>query len=180
MCIRDRFDGEDDNILIDHDSLLNLSNYERFSISLWVRPLKFINFGEEKSFIKKGSGDSSWNYKYSYVNDTSELVFNINEASEVSSNDVFLNIFDWYHFVIQKDGNYITQFINGDTISSVLDTTLFINNSSPLILGGSLDADDLFFGVIDDIIISGNYGFCGYKEPEDLSLIHISEPTRPY
>ena len=64
-----------------------------------MRPLKFINFGEEKSFIKKGSGDSSWNYKYSYVNDTSELVFNINEASEVSSNDVFLNIFDWYHFV---------------------------------------------------------------------------------
>ena len=161
------FDGEDDNISIDHDSLLNLSNYERFSISLWVRPLKFINFGEEKSFIKKGSGDSSWNYKYSYVNDTSELVFNINEASEVSSNDVFLNIFDWYHFVIQKDGDYITQFINGDTISSVLDTTLFINNLSPLILGGSLDADDLFFGVIDDIIISGNYGFCEYKEPED-------------
>ena len=161
------FDGEDDYISIDHDSLLNLSNYERFSISLWVRPLKFINFGEEKSFIKKGSGDSSWNYKYSYVNDTSELVFNINEASEVSSNDVFLNIFDWYHFVIQKDGDYITQFINGDTISSVLDTTLFINNLSPLILGGSLDADDLFFGVIDDIIISGNYGFCEYKEPED-------------
>ena len=58
------FDGEDDNISIDHDSLLNLSNYERFSISLWVRPLKFINFGEEKSFIKKGSGESSWNYKY--------------------------------------------------------------------------------------------------------------------
>ena len=161
------FDGEEDNISIDHDSLLNLSNYERFSISLWVRPLKFINFGEEKSFIKKGSGDSSWNYKYSYVNDTSELVFNINEASEVSSNDVFLNIFDWYHFVIQKDGDYITQFINGDTISSVLDTSLFINNLSPLILGGSLDADDLFFGVIDDIIISGNYGFCEYKEPED-------------
>ena len=161
------FDGEEDNISIDHDSLLNLSNYQRFSISLWVRPLKFINFGEEKSFIKKGSGDSSWNYKYSYVNDTSELVFNINEASEVSSNDVFLNIFDWYHFVIQKDGDYITQFINGDTISSVLDTTLFINNLSPLILGGSLDADDLFFGVIDDIIISGNYGFCEYKEPED-------------
>ena len=161
------FDGEDDNILIDHDSLLNLSNYERFSISLWVRPLKFINFGEEKSFIKKGSADSSWNYKYSYVNDTFELVFNINEASEVSSNDVLLNIFDWYHFVIQKDGDYITQFINGDTISSVLDTSLFINNLSPLILGGSLDADDLFFGVIDDIIISGNYGFCEYKEPED-------------
>ena len=41
------FDGEDDNILIDHDSLLNLSNYDRFSISLWVRPLKFINFGEK-------------------------------------------------------------------------------------------------------------------------------------
>ena len=161
------FDGEEDNISIDHDSLLNLSNYQRFSISLWVRPLKFINFGEEKSFIKKGSGDSSWNYKYSYVNDTSELVFNINEASEVSSNDVFLNIFDWYHFVIQKDGDYITQFINGDTISSVLDTSLFINNLSPLILGGSLDANDLFFGVIDDIIISGNYGFCEYKEPED-------------
>ena len=78
-----------------------------------MRPLKFINFGEEKSFIKKGSGDSSWNYKYSYVNDTSELFFNINEASEVSSNDVLLNIFDWYHFVIQKDGDYITQFING-------------------------------------------------------------------
>ena len=161
------FDGEGDYIFIDHDSLLNLSNYDRFSISLWVRPLKFINFGEEKSFIKKGSDDSSWNYKYSYVNDTSELVFNINEVSEVSSNDVFLNIFDWYHFVIQKDGDYITQFINGDTISSVFDTTLFINNLSPLIFGGSLDGDDLFFGVIDDIIISGNYGFCEYKEPED-------------
>ena len=78
-----------------------------------------------------------------------------------------MNIFDWYHFVIQKDGDYITQFINGDTISSVLDTSLFINNLSPLILGGSLDANDLFFGVIDDIIISGNYGFCEYKEPED-------------
>ena len=161
------FDGENDFISVDHDSLLNLSNYQRFSISLWVRPLKFINFGEEKSFIKKGTDNSSWNYKYSYVNDTSELVFNINQTSEVSSNYVFLNIFDWYHFVIQKDGEYITQFINGDTISSVIDTTSFLSNLSPLIIGGSIDAQDLFFGVIDDIIIAGNYGFCEYKEPED-------------
>ena len=49
----------------------------------------------------------------------------------------------------------------------MIDTTSFVSNLYPLIVGGSLDAQDLFFGVIDDIIIAGNYGFCEYKEPED-------------
>ena len=162
------FDGEDDFISIDHDSLFNLNLYERFSMSMWVRPLKFINYGEEKSFLKKGEGEESWNYKYSYVNDTSELVFDLNtEVSEVSSNDIFLNMFDWYHLVIHKDGDFITQFVNGDTVSSVIDTTSSYNNLSQILIGGSKENQDLFYGVIDDIIISGDYGFCSYTEPED-------------
>ena len=162
------FDGENNYISVSHDSLLNFSNYDRFSISLWIRPLESIVTGDDKSFIKKGFEDIYWNYKYSYQNDTSEIVFDLNnEISEISSNDINLNPFDWYYLVIQKDGDYITQFINGDTTSSVIDTISKYDNLSPLIIGGSKDKEDFFYGVIDDIIISGNYGFCNYKEPDD-------------
>ena len=162
------FDGVDDYISVVHDSLLNLGLYERFSISLWVKPYDLINSGETKPFIQKYSVDSSWVYKYEYVNDTSELIFDVGDKdAQISSAEILLNQFDWYHLVIQKDGDVYTHFVNGDTVLSFVDSTGIGFNNSPVIIGGSQNSGDYLFGIIDDIIISGNYGFCNYKVPED-------------
>jgi len=162
------FDGVDDFISVSHDSLLNLGIYERFSISLWVKPYKFINYGETKTFMQKHSPEYYWSYNYVYENDTSELIFDVGDTTaNISSEGTLLNLFDWYHLVIQRDGDVYTHFVNGDTVRSLVDSTAIGINNSDLHIGGSQDLGGYIYGVIDDIIISGNYGFCSYKAPED-------------
>ena len=162
------FDGVDDFISVGHDSLLNLGIYERFSISLWIKPYKFINYGETKPFIQKYSPESYWSYKYVYENDTSELIFDVGDTTaNISSEGTLLNLFDWYHLVIQRDGDVYTHFVNGDTVRSIVDSTSLGVNDSDIHIGGSQVLGDYLYGVIDDIVISGNYGYCSYKVPED-------------
>ena len=56
------FDGVDDYISIEHDSILSLGRYDRFSISMWIKFDDTLDLGESFSFIQKQSSDSSWNY----------------------------------------------------------------------------------------------------------------------
>ena len=163
------FDGIDDLISISHDSLLNLDIYDRFSISMWVKPYKMLNFNDiDMSLIGKVEDVNSWVYKYTFENDTSEILFNITSEEDVQVSDTLLLAYlDWYHLVIQKDHDIYTQFVNGDTLVSVYDSTSTKGNESPILIGGLSDNTEMFYGIIDDIIISGDYGFCNYGEPED-------------
>lgn len=163
------FDGVDDLISVIHDSLLNLDIYDRFAISMWVKPYKLLNFNDmDMSLISKVDDVNSWVYKYTFSNDTSEILLDITSEQNLQVRDTFLLAYlDWYHLVIQKDNNIYTQFVNGDTLISVYDTTIFKGNDSPILIGGLENNSEMFYGIIDDIIISGNYGFCNYKEPED-------------
>ena len=75
------FDGIDDNILIPHDTLLDLGVYDDIIISMWINPSDSINVGRNKSFIKKISPDSSWNYQFKVDGDTSRLDFDITPSN---------------------------------------------------------------------------------------------------
>ena len=163
------FDGVDDLISVSHDSLLNLDIYDRFTISMWIKPYKLLNLNEEDmSLISKVDDVNSWVYKFTFSNDTSEILLDITSEQNLQVRDTLLLAYlDWYHLVIQKDNNIYTQFVNGDTLISVYDTTIFNGNDSPILIGGLENNSEMFYGIIDDIIISGNYGFCNYKEPED-------------
>jgi len=162
------FDGLDDYISAEHDSLLNLGIYDRFSISLWIKPGSSINNGNDKSFVQKVSSDSSWNYMYSISTNRNGLTFNVEPQNlNVSASLFSPNVDQWYHLVLQKDGDVYTHFVDGDTLFSLTDTTGIGINNNKMYIGGSSTLNDWFDGVIDDIVIAGDYGNCNYNEPDD-------------
>ena len=164
------FNGTDDFISIDHDSLMNLGKYDRFSVSLWIKLDDTLNFGESSSFIQKQSSDSSWNYEYNY--DTSNnLNFELNPQNIKISKEINpLNVGQWYHLVLQKSGNNYTHYIDGDTIFSVVDSTIIGDNLGKLFIGGSPILKNWYSGIIDDVVISGDFGSCNYSVPFDNDL----------
>ena len=68
---------------------------------------------------------------------------------------------------MQKDGDVYTHFVDGDTLFSLTDTSGIGINNNKMYIGGSSTLNDWFDGVIDDIVIAGNYGNCNYNEPND-------------
>ena len=161
------FDGQESIFKVFHDNILDLSIYDRFSISMWVKPNSSLNQNEKTVFIEKRDKDIGWSYHYSHDEDTTRIIFSDVTKSLIVSKEISLNVNDWYHLVIQKDNDIFTHFINGDTLVSISQNTSLNDNKSPLYVGGSGDLSMMFNGEIDDIIIAGNYGFCNYKEPRD-------------
>jgi len=161
------FDGIDDFISVDHDSLMDLGRYESFSVSMWIKLSNTLNPGESSSFIQKQSSDSSWNYEY--TTDTSNyLNFEINPQNIKISKEINpFNIGQWYHIVLQKRGNNYTHYIDGDTIFSVVDSTIIGDNLEKIFIGGSPILKNWYKGIIDDIVISGDFGSCNYSIPYD-------------
>ena len=164
------FDGVDDYISIEHDSILSLGRYDRFSISMWIKFDDTLDLGESFSFIQKQSSDSSWNYEY--TSDTSYyLNFEIKPQNiKISKEIIPFNTGQWYHIVLQKRGNNYTHYIDGDTIFSVVDSTIIGNNLEKILIGGSPILKNWYSGIIDDIVISGDFESCNYSVPYDNDL----------
>ena len=160
------FDGVDDYIDVEYDSTMDLDINNRLSISLWIKTEENLNIGDSRSLIQKIHMDSSWNYKYgmdsvNYLN--FEIIpHNINIYKKTS-----FNTGQWYHLVFLKDGNDFTHFIDGDTIFSFSDTIQIGNNLQKLLIGGSPILKNWYKGIIDDIVISGDFGTCNYSMPND-------------
>ena len=161
------FDGKESLFTVSHDSLLNLSIYDRFSISLWIKPNSTLNQNDSSVLIQKRDGNVGWSYHYSHDQDTSRLIFNDIMKGLFISKEIYLNPNDWYHLVIQKDNDIYTHFINGDTLVSESQNIGLNDNQFPVYVGGLGDQSMMFNGEIDDILIAGNYGYCNYKEPQD-------------
>ena len=166
------FDGIDDKITINNDSLLNLGMYERFSISLWTKFDDNYADNLNKIFIHKSEGYESinkWLYLYSSPTNKDGVSFNSEPGSSWNTVENFVpNLNQWYHMVIQKDGYIYTHYIDGDTVSSVVDSTQIFINTAQMIIGGQEmgGPGEWFHGIIDDIVISANYT-CN-DEPFDL------------
>ena len=166
------FDGIDDKITINHDSLLNLGIYERFTISLWVKFDDAFDDDVDKMFINKSEGvgaTNKWMYLYSSPVNKDGITFHTQPEDDWITKESYKpNINQWYHFVIQKDGNTYTHYIDGDTVVSVVDSTQILTNTAAVIIGGEEinGGGQWFNGIIDDIVISADYK-C-HSEPLDL------------
>ena len=161
------FDGQESYFKVNDDSILDLSSYDRFLISMWIRPDKKIKDSDTVLLMKKGENSSGWRYYYTLKNDTSRLVFDNFNGNLSVSGYISFNPGDWYHVVLQRDGSDYTHFVNGDTLAYTKDTTSLPSSNSPLIVGGSEELLHLFSGEIDDILITGGLGYCSYREPAD-------------
>ena len=164
------FDGVDDNIVIPHDTLLDLGIYDDIVISMWIYPSDSFNVGPDKSFIKKISTDSSWNYKFKVDGDTSSLDFDINPSNVTDIySSTTLNSGQWYYLTLMREGDSIIHFLDGEVIYSYRDTTEMGINTEGMIIGGSGEGSDWFNGIIDDIVIAkgcGDYR-CSFDMPQD-------------
>ena len=166
------FDGLDDKITINHDSLFNLGIYERFTISLWVKFDDAFDDDADKMFISKSEGvgaTNKWMYLYSSPVNKDGITFHTQPEDDWITKESYKpNINQWYHFVIQKDGNTYTHYIDGDTAVSVVDSTQILTNISAVIIGGEEinGGGQWFNGIIDDIVISADYK-C-HRDPLDL------------
>jgi len=166
------FDGLDDKITINHDSLLDLGIYERFTISLWVKFDDAFDDNADKMFISKSEGvgaTNKWMYLYSSPVNKDGITFHTQPEDDWITKESYKpNINQWYHFVIQKDGNTYTHYIDGDTAVSIVDSTQILTNTAAVIIGGEEinGGGQWFNGIIDDIVISADYK-C-HREPLDL------------
>lgn len=164
------FDGVDDNILIPHDTLLDLGVYDDIIISMWINPSDSINVGGNKSFIKKISPDSSWNYQFKVDGDTSSLDFDITPSNiSFGKSSTSLNSGQWYYLTLMREGDSITHFLDGEVVYSYMDSTEIGINTQGMIIGGSGEGGDWFRGVIDDIVIAKGCGndICSFDMPQD-------------
>ena len=164
------FDGVDDNIVVPHDSLLNIGIYEDFIISMWIKPSENFMLGNSKSILKKISPDSSWNYQYKVEGDTSAFNFSVNPSDITYNESLFsLNSGQWYYLTIMKEQDRVVHFVDGDTIFSYIDSTRVGINNGDMVIGGSSNGVDWFKGVIDDIIIAKGCDelICRFSEPHD-------------
>ena len=164
------FDGVNDNIVVPHDSLLNIGIYEDFIISMWIKPSENFMLGNNNSILKKVSADSSWNYQYKVDGDTSTFNFNVSPSEITYNESLFpLNSGQWYYLTIMKEQNRIVHFVDGDTIFSYIDSTRVGINNEDMVIGGSSNGADWFEGVIDDIVIAKGCDqlICRFGEPYD-------------
>lgn len=164
------FDGINDNIIIPHDSLLNLGIYEDFIISMWINPSESFNSGLNKSMIKKTSSDSSWNYLFEVRDNETYPSFDILPSNLSAGDSLFaLNTGQWYFVTVSKEKNTINHYIDGELIVSYEDSTQVGINSSDMVIGGSSYDGDWFNGVIDDVIIAKGCDefICSFDMPTD-------------
>jgi hypothetical protein len=147
------FDGFDDTIKINHDSVFNLSN--EFTISALIKPEEI----KTQNIVRKGTsvnGTGSLPYGIS-LSATGDIVFSV-----TTENGQILNqarkqgyeLNEWYLITgVFKDSEMLL-YVNGELEVSETTNGQITTNTDPLLIGSRLGLpSDTFKGTIDEVRI---------------------------
>jgi hypothetical protein len=174
------FDGVDDYVLANNDISLN-PNY--LTTSLWF---KIDNFVDNTGLIAKGDNSNRQYWEWIYQGNIS---LEIDEGGHHNylyplQSDV------WYYLTITYDGSNVKTFINGDEVSSILQSTGTILADDDSLYIGKLLGYVSFDGTIDDVRIYnyalsateisdlynlGAGSICGPSDSDSDGIVTISE-----
>ena len=151
------FDGSSSQyITVPNNSSLNFERTDAFSISAWV---KRVGSGSYQSIIYKANNNSPYNGYAFYIDNNNKLGFNI--TIDYNSTNYFGKVCT---SVLNTDWNNVLITYNGN--SNVSGLNIYINGSLQTVT--TVGTSSNLTGTLSNSI------------PFNLSLIHISEPTRPY
>ncbi len=152
-----------DYISIPDNSATDFNSIQNFSISLWIAPAAVqADLSSSINYIlRKWAGDTQpYPYAVSILNSThpnfpNEFYFEIWDGACANGANGHTGVitFDGYkHFVMVKNGNMITQYLNGTKISEVTSSLdCEISNNTDITIGTGSLFIRYFKGKIDDI-----------------------------
>lgn len=145
------FDGSFDDILIEDDSTLDLS--DAMSVSLWFN-LNSNNGTTWQTLLSKGDFPIE-NYALYYNSSGNLYHYSLLGGDRVSyaSLPVNIKLLDWYHVVIRFNGRIASTYINGIRIADADWVGKLSTNNSNLFLGSRERGDTELNGKLDDIRI---------------------------
>jgi hypothetical protein len=153
ICKAGEFDGEDDYIKIDNNSLLSVS---KLTYMAWIKR-KDPNVSKNSSkleaiFINQDSNNGLYLVENSDSNNPNKVLFKLriggNTKELYSSTEI--DDTDWHHIAATYDGNKMVIYIDGkEDANSSVSGNIDIGNKDNYI--GSSGSDDYFYGKIDEV-----------------------------
>ena len=140
-----RFDGENKVEIPDHEDF-HLTN--AITVALWMQPE-----GDQpdyaKPFIKQKSGE----YPYALQYNTAQGIYaTINASTRYDTSPRIQNFpGEWAHMCFTYDGSVLILYKDGEEAGRVNASGDLQQNDLSLSIGGRLDSDQNFIGIIDDV-----------------------------
>ncbi|MEM6629986.1 MAG: OmpA family protein [Bacteroidota bacterium] len=172
------FDGVDQHLLIPTENLLALSDFEEFSVSLWIKP-RDNNSG--CIILREGDFGLKWNGLKKPI-----TVFNGLRGGFPNGKKSAWASKEWYHLVLVQSNKFSQLFINGelDMAWEVVDKDLL--EASPIYVGKHPYLWGGFTGMVDDLAfynralneyeISVLYQIENIPIESDLDQVRMLEP----
>ncbi len=160
-----RFDGENKVEIPDHGDF-HLTN--AITVALWMQPE-----GDQpdyaKPFIKQKSGEYPYALQY---NTTQGIYATINASARYDTSPRIQNFpGEWAHICFTYDGSVLILYKDGEEAGRVNASGDLQQNDLSLSIGGRLDSDQNFIGIIDDVRL-----FNRVLTPDEIKQVMVDAP----
>ena len=160
-----RFDGTNKVEIPDHADF-HLTN--AITVALWMQPE-----GDQpdyaKPFIKQKSGEYPYALQY---NTTQGIYATVNASTRYDTSPRIQNFpGEWAHICFTYDGSVLIIYKDGEEAGRVNGSGDLQQNDLSLSIGGRLDSDQNFIGIIDDVRL-----FNRVLTPEEINQVMVDAP----
>jgi hypothetical protein len=150
------FDGTNDNLVINNNSVFDLTNQD-WTIEAWIRPTG--NWSKYNNIItKRGNGGSEGtecDFQL-YLGINSGVLGFYNESVGVKESSVTPLANIWNHVAAVRNGSTITLYLNGISVLSFVANALY-NTNRKVYVGGwpaANNGSDYFYGNMNDVRVT--------------------------
>jgi hypothetical protein len=165
------FDGTNDNLVINNNSVFDLTNQD-WTIEAWIRPTG--NWSKYNNIItKRGNGGSEGtecDFQL-YLGINSGVLGFYNESVGVKESSVTPLANIWNHVAAVRNGSTITLYLNGISVLSFVANALY-NTNRKVYVGGwpaANNGSDYFYGNMNDVrVTKGVARYTSNFDPRNL------------
>ena len=162
-----KFDGTDKVEIPDHEDF-HLTN--AISVALWMQP-EAEQSSSAKLFIKQKSGQYPYALQY---DESGQGLFATVYASTRYDTSPHIPDFagEWAHMCFTYNGSVLILYKDGEQVATVNTSGQLQQNDLSLSIGGRLDYDQNFIGIIDDVRL-----FNRVLPPEEINQVMVDAPA---
>jgi hypothetical protein len=153
------------------DASLDLSTYSDWTISAWVRPTDYTGV---KWPVVYTYGDFDASLGLTVEQGTDGLIENWSNNSTLRQSNTAVTFNAWNHIAISRTGTTTTFYLNGVADGSGSSPAIGASGRATVIGGNTLDPDDQFLGLIDEVRISAGSSTSASRSAEWMSAQYSS------